>query len=67
MRFIMNNNVLSDWEMAIDVYMFHLNMTREEACYALGIKYTDSLSTNRGNETLNNANSLNPSTKKANS
>lgn len=28
----------SNWDMAIDIYMFHLNMTREEACEALGIR-----------------------------
>lgn len=35
----MEKEELSKWAMAIEIYMFHLNMTREEACDALGIKY----------------------------
>lgn len=34
----MEEEELLKWEMAIEIYMFHLNMTREEACVALGIK-----------------------------
>ncbi|ABU70599.1 hypothetical protein [Vibrio campbellii] len=34
----MEKQDVSRWEMAIGIYMFHLNMTRDEACYALGIK-----------------------------
>lgn len=30
-----------NWEMAIEIYMFHLNMSRAQACSALGINYRE--------------------------
>jgi len=29
------------WEVAIVMYMLHLNMSREQACEALGISYRE--------------------------
>ncbi len=31
----------NNWEVAIVMYMLHLNMSREQACKALGISFRD--------------------------
>ncbi|MCL9782462.1 hypothetical protein M9194_13590 [Vibrio sp. S4M6] len=39
----------SNWEVAIVMYMLHLNMTRKEACDALGIPFREASEENNEN------------------